>query len=98
MKKEYKKENGNVVITVPLKTRRYDPYGDRYLDEMDNIIGLWYGPHNNGLAYRIDMSYKGKDDQWTDMFFKLDGDKEDFEKMCKELCITGVDLDNEDEN
>lgn len=90
--KEYRKEGDKLIIEIPLRKQRYDPYGDRYTGEMDNIIGLWYGPYENGLAYRIDRKYKGKDDDFTDYFFKLNGDFKEFEKMCKELGITWVDL------
>lgn len=83
----YKKENDNLIITIPLKTHRSNPYMDDYSQEMDNIIGLYEGEYNNGLAYRIDMEYKGKDDQYSDYFFKLNGSKEEFDKMIKELGI-----------
>jgi len=84
----YKKENDNLIITIPLKTHRSNPYmDDSYCPEMDNIIGLYEGEYNNGLAYRIDMEYKGKDDQYSDYFFKLNGSKEEFDKMIKELGI-----------
>jgi len=87
----WKKEKENLVITVPLKTTRSNPYmGDDYHPKMDNIIGLYEGEYKNGLCFRIDMDYKGKDDQWSDYFFKLDGDKKEFEGMIKELGIDAV--------
>jgi len=91
MKKEYKKVGDNLVITIPLKKRRTNPYDDDG-EEMDNIIGLYEDENDNGLTFRIDMAYKGKDDQYTDYFFKLDGDKEEFIAMCKELGIGWVEL------
>ena len=86
--KLYKKENDNLVITVPLKTVRSNPYmSDAYHPPMDNIIGLYKEDYDNGLCFRIDMAYKGKDDQFTDYFFKLDGTREEFDEMIKELGI-----------
>lgn len=83
--KIYKKD-GKLVIEIPLKTKRYNPYDEKdYGDEMDNIIGLIESDIDMGFCFRIDMSYKGKDDQWTDYFFKWLGSKDVFEKMCKDL-------------
>ena len=88
--KEYKKEGDNLIITIPLKTRRYNPYQemageDGDTGEMDNLIGLYEGEYNNGLAHRIDMNYKDKSDQWSDYVYKLNGDRKEFLEMCKEL-------------
>ena len=88
--KIYKKEGDNLVITVPLKGFRFNPY-DESEGPMDNIIGVYENEYDNGLAYRIDMSYKAKPDQWSDYFFKLDGTLEEFREMCKEI---GVDYVN----
>lgn len=93
----YKVENDNLIITIPLKTFRSNPYDEDYQEEMDNLIGLYEGEYNNGLAYRVDMSYKGKDDQWSDYVFKLNGSREEFEVMCKELKIDWVDESKEND-
>ncbi|MFA7301807.1 MAG: hypothetical protein WC069_05875 [Candidatus Shapirobacteria bacterium] len=90
IKKIYEKVGDNLIITIPLKTNRANPYDDEYRPEMDNVIGLYEGPYENGLCYRIDMDYKGKPDQWTDYFFKLDGSKEEFDEMCKYLGVDSV--------
>ena len=92
----YKVDNGNLIITIPLKTFRSNPYDDEYKEEMDVLIGLYEGEYNNGLAYRIDMEYKGKPDQWSDYVFKLNGSKEEFEAMCQELKIDWIDESKED--
>jgi uncharacterized protein YifN (PemK superfamily) len=87
----YKKENGNLIITVPLKTTRSNPYmGDDYHPEMDNIIGLFEKDYENGLCYRLDMDHAGKLDQYSDYFFKLDGTREEFDAMIKELGIDAI--------
>lgn len=85
--KNYKIENGNLIITIPLMSKRSNPYDDEYEEDMPNIIGLYEKDFNNWLAYRIDMSYKGKDDQCSDYFFKLNWTLQEFEEMCKELKI-----------
>lgn len=80
----------NLTITIPRFTKRANPCEDDFgedNDEMDNIIGLYEGEYENGLAYRIDMSYKGKADQTSDYFFRLDGSKKEFEEMIKKLSI-----------
>lgn len=88
--KNFRIENNNLIITVPLKTKRYNPYLDKMTGEMDNVIGLYEDEYNNGLCYRLDMQYKGKEDQWTDYFYKLNGTKEEFKEMIKELGIDAV--------
>lgn len=92
MKKEYQKVGDNLVITIPLKTQRFNPYKEMagrngYVGEMDNIIGFYENEYSNGLVYRIDMEYKGKDDQFTDYFYKLNGSLKEFEEMIKELGV-----------
>lgn len=95
--KTYKKENGNLIITIPLKKRRYNPYkemagnsGD--VGEMDNLIGVidkkddW----EIGFAYRIDRSYKGKDDDISSIFLHYLEGEEEFKKLCKEIGIDFV--------
>ena len=93
--REYKKEGNDLIITIPFKKRRFNYYnematGDGDVGEMDTIIGLYEDEYNNGLAYRIDMDYKGKDDQCSDYFYKLNGTKEEFEEMIKELGIDAI--------
>ena len=93
--KLYRKENNKLIIEVPLKTRRFNPYnematGNGDVGEMDNIIGLYENEYKNGLCFRIDMDYKDKSDQWSDYFFKLDGTKKEFEEMCLELEIDAI--------
>ena len=87
----YKKENGNLIITVPLKTTRSNPYmGDDYHPEMDSIIGLYEKDYENGLCWRIDCDYKGKDDQYSDYFLKTHYSREEFDAMIKELGIDAI--------
>jgi len=82
------KTKDSLVITVPLKGERWCPFTEESKGEMDNVIGLIdEGLDDMGFCYRIDMSYKGKDDQWTDFFFKWFGEKKEFIELCKRLKI-----------
>ena len=87
MKEKVYIKGENLIIEVPLKTKRYNPWDDEYKAEMDNIIGVVTSDLDKGLCFRIDMEYKGKDDQWTDFFYKSDTDNDEFIKLCEELDI-----------
>ena len=81
MNKVYIKKD-ELVIRVPLKQQRSNPYDD-FEFTGENIIGI-IEPQAKcnipefGLAYRIDMLYKGKADQWTDIFYHWHNELEDF--------------------
>ena len=86
----------NLIIEVPLKSRRYCPFTDTDKGEMDNIVGLVErnkGFIEVGFAYRIDMDYANKGDQNSDFFYKETlgfGDEEGvkkWEERCEELGI-----------
>lgn len=90
IEKIYEK-NKNLIIEIPLEQTRYNPYDDdadpNYKGFIGpNILGLIEG-EECGFCYLIDMSYKGKADQWTNMFFTFSGSPDDFRKLCKELKI-----------
>jgi len=87
MNTKIEKIDDELVIKVPLKTERSNPWDENYHPEMDAIIGLIESDMDMGFCYRIDMDYKGKDDQWTDYFFKWHGDRQDFEKLCGRLSL-----------
>lgn len=90
MNKVFTKGN-KLVIEVPLTQTRDNPYDDKeWIGE--NIIGIIEpDPKCNmpriGFAYRIDMSYKDKPDQWTDIFYQWHGDEKDFKEFCKDSSI-----------
>ena len=89
------RDKDNLIVTIPLKARRYNPYNDMAGEnpdtgEMDNIVGViekHEGYTDIGFMFLQDMDYKGKDDQLTDWAVKCDGEPEDFEKLCAELKI-----------
>lgn len=90
MPKNLKIENNNLIITIPFKRQRNNPYDPEYKEEMNNIAGLYEDEFNNGLVYLIDMDYTGKPDQHTDYFYKTECSKEEFDKMIEELKIDGI--------
>ena len=90
MKEEIKlnKKGNIIIIKIPLKRKRYCPYTNVYKDEMIIISALIDKSRNEcGFVWNIDMSYKGKIDQYTDIFYKFNGSIEEFEKICKKLKI-----------
>jgi len=90
MNKIYKKGE-NLIIEIPLTTTRSNPYDENFSEPMDNIMGLIIHHDNGfdecGFVYKIDMSYAGKEDQWTDFFYKEFEGCEEFKKLLKQLEI-----------
>lgn len=80
----WKREGNELVIHIPLKGKRFNPYmGDDQPDvEFDSVAGF-IDEFRCGLVHMIDMDYKGKDDQWTDIFVEWPGSKEDFRTWCE---------------
>jgi hypothetical protein len=86
MREKIYKRAGKLVIEVPLVVSGSNPYEE--IQEMrENIIGIIEG-YECGFCYLIDMSYKGKADQWSDFFFKYSGTEEEFIKLCKKLKVS----------
>lgn len=85
----YTIEENNLVLRVPLKTKRFNPYEadstDNYIgEEMDNIVGIYDSTLSQcGFGYWIDMSYKGGGDQNTNIFFTWEGSHNDFTNFCR---------------
>lgn len=91
MKQEIRKNNKNLTIklSVPLKTRRYNPYDESENDEMDNVVGVVAGDEI-GFAYWLDRRYKGKGDDVSAPFYLYQGSLDDFRNLCKDLNIAIV--------
>ena len=87
MKNKYYKKDDKLVIEIPLRTERSNPYDNNYSAPMNNLIGFINVSGEYGFAHLIDMEYKGKDDQWTDILYYFVGSQIEFEKLCKELNI-----------
>jgi hypothetical protein len=91
MKQEIQKNNKNLTIklSIPLKTRRFNPYDESENDEMDNIIGVIAGDEV-GFSYRTDRRYKDKGDDVSAPFYFYHGGSEDFKNLCGKLDIAVV--------
>lgn len=87
MQKIYKDFNtGEFVmeLRVPLRVSRTDLFGEEGKDFMDNILGVICGDEI-GFAHWIDMSYKGKGDQISTIFYIYRGEKDEFRKVCSDM-------------
>lgn len=91
------KDKKNLIIAIPLLQTAYNPYDEKNICQLDNVIGVIAG-NEYGFCRVIDMSYKGKEPQigsWFVKFNEIDEntirDKEDktkwFKSLCKELNI-----------
>lgn len=78
---------------IPITVKRNNPYAEEDCGLMDNIIGL-IDKDKFGLAKTIDMSYKGKADQYTDFFLDLSFfmDEKEFEQLCEKNKISIIKL------
>ena len=83
-----KKVKDNIVITIPYWSKRHNPYMEgedcgQYKTLMGLITNDEFGNEEIGFSLVIDMGYKGKPDQETDiMIHWWEGTKEDFIKLC----------------
>lgn len=89
--KIYKKKD-NIIIEIPFHSKRFNPYvPDEDVGEFKTLVGLIYkdqwGNDKMGFAQNIDMSYKDKPDQETDIKYNWWGEKKEFIKKCEELEI-----------
>ena len=82
MQNIYKIKDDKLVLEIPLKTQRFNPYDDREQGTMPNVVGIINEDRFCGFGYWIDMSYKGKPDQNTDIMFHWTGGQDEFEKFC----------------
>jgi hypothetical protein len=82
------KQEGDLIIelSIPLKVSRSNPWQDEPTGKMDNILGVIDG-NEIGFAYWIDMEYKDKPDQISEIFYLYQGEPEEFKILCKELGI-----------
>lgn len=93
----YKKIKDKIIIEIPFWTKRYNPISDEWFGKHPTLTGLIIEHRKGGndwddvgFALTIDMDYKGKMDQWTDIWFQYDGENEEFEKLCKKWNIPFV--------
>ena len=89
---EITKERNNIVIKIPFWTKRCNPYAvKKNTGKHKTFVGLISkdesGNNEIGFAYVIDMDYKNKDDQFSNIIIHWLGDEKEFEKVCKKLEI-----------
>jgi len=87
------KNKKELIIKIPLTQKRFSSFNDSEW-EGENIIGII--DKDCSLSYRINMDYKGKEDQFTvpfliykygDSFGVNEDDKKEFRELCKNLDI-----------
>ena len=89
------RKKDNLIVTIPLYTRRWNPYNDMAGENpdtgpMNNIVGViehHEGYEETGFMFLQDMDYKGKDDQLTSWAVKTSHEPKEFRKLCEELKI-----------
>ena len=96
MKEKIIKIKDEIHFIVPFWSKRSNPYMlDQDVGEYQTLTGIICkdkdGNDELGFALTIDMSYKNKGDQWTDIKYHFWGDKKEFKKLCKNLKIGWVD-------
>lgn len=89
--KIYKKDK-SIIFEIPMYSKRQNPYMEgEYVGEYPTLTGIIdkdeYGNEELGFARTIDMAYKDKPDQWTDIVIHYWGDKRDFVELCRKLEI-----------
>ena len=94
--KVYKKDK-KIIFEFSEEKKRFNPYDeDGDYGYHPTFIGLIdedeFGNEEIGFAYTIDMDYKGKADQYTEIVIKYYEEVEDFIKLCKKLDIIVYDI------
>jgi len=84
------KQKNKIVIEIPFWEKRFNPWTESYVGKHKTLIGIIrndkWGNQEIGFAKVIDMSYKDKGDQNTDIIIYTDHlEKLDFIKLCKDL-------------
>ena len=104
MKEEIKKEGEYITIKIPYWTKRTNPYIPEGEDigKHKTLIGIiaedQWNNEEMGFALVIDMSYKGKNDQYTDIKYHFWGDEKEFNEICKKIGIDIIDIRKKYEN
>lgn len=100
IKMEIKHTKDEITFTFKSFQPRYNPYlselDQHTLGDYPTFTGLIIrhpGYDEIGFAGTIDMDYKGKPDQVSDIIVAWQGDEEDFKQKCKELEIDIIELD-----
>lgn len=90
------KEASEIVVRIPFTSKRSNPWDDTINSPMNTLCGFIVHHKSNGsdytemgLAYLIDMDYKGKEDQVGDFAVMWHGEEDEFRKMCQDV---GLDI------
>lgn len=82
------KKHIKIELMIPKWIERYNPYQPDLELKMPSVVAIVDKKHDDyGLAWRIDMSYAGKADQFSDIFWRPAMPLKEFEAKCKELHI-----------
>lgn len=98
MKEKIYKKDDKIIIEIPFLSKRSNPYMPDNADvgEYTTLTGILYkdkyGNDEFGFALTIDMNYKDKGDQWTEIKYYFWGEEKEFKKICKEIGINIIDL------
>lgn len=102
------KQDGKIIFEFPAELRRHNPWDEHFEDVYPFFTGLIVRHRDKGNDYdeigfagTIDMDYKDKPDQVSDIIVAWHGTEEEFIKVCKELDIDIQELtftDDEKEN
>jgi len=100
--KIYRKED-KIIFEEDFFQKRSNPYMEgEDVGSYPTYVGLLYkdrwGNDKIGFAHVIDMDYKDKSDQWTDIVIEYQGIEKDFKKLCEDLKIGYVDERLSDRN
>ncbi len=93
-------KDGNLVfeIVVPTSRKRSNSYMEEKsargeLGSYNTVTGIIDEKTSEyGFAFTIDMSYKGKDDQFSDFFLEVSAfiEQDEFQNLCKQYQINLV--------
>ena len=85
------KKNNKIYFEVPAFEQRYNPYSDDYFGSYPTLTAIIDREENKmGWAWTIDMDYKGKTDQFSNIVREWPGSKEEFIKINKDLSLAVV--------
>ena len=97
----YKKVKDKIIIEIPFWSKRINPYMENEdVGKYPTLTGMVINHKKNGNNWReigfaltIDMDYKGKIDQYTDIWFQYGGEPDEFKKLCAKWNIPFIELD-----
>jgi len=91
------KQKDKIIFEIPFWSKRFNPYmPDEDVGEYKTLTPLIVrnkdGNDEMGWALTIDMDYKGKMDQFTEIMIKWFGEEKEFIKINEELGLDIVEI------